>query len=189
MKTNYIRTISIALLGLSLGLWASVIIPSMLAKKPETIPQNKPSFQEQDLTLTDSEKATMAASFVADFEKNLETMQTSPTPTPIFHMDTPASMAGDLNPPVVTIQGGPQEGAVLTTTGVCFPLWLSDNMTPWQQLQTRGKLDMGQWSPWLPQTSYCYSNLGSGAHTFSVQIQDLAGNISSETKRTFIVKQ
>ncbi len=98
-------------------------------------------------------------------------------------------MAGDIIAPSVTINGGPPEGSTIAYNNPCFPLWVSDNMTPWQQLVTRTKLDDRQWSLWMNIFFYCFDNLGNGAHTVSIQIKDLAGNISSELKRTFIVKR
>ncbi|MFH0749556.1 MAG: hypothetical protein V1917_01405 [Candidatus Gottesmanbacteria bacterium] len=184
---NPIRTVSIALLCLSLGLWATVIIPSMKTKK--TPVTSSPTWQELPRTLTEIETATMSADFAKDFEKNLESINTPPTPTPFLSADVPASQAGDLVPPTVTIQGEVLEGSTVTMPNICFPLWVSDNITSWQQLGTRGKLDDNQWSPWSTLLSYCYQNLGNGVHTFTVQIRDLSGNISQEVKRTFIVKR
>ncbi len=187
MTNNTIRAMSIALLGLSLGLWGSIIIPSMHIKKTATITETV--WQEQPRPLTEIEQATMSADFITDFEKNLEKKDQSPTPTPFLTADVPASMADDLAPPTITISGGPVQGTTTAMPDVCFPLWVSDNMTPWQQLSSRGKLDEGQWSTWSTATSYCYQNLGNGTHTFTVQLRDLAGNVSPEVTRTFIVKR
>jgi len=187
---NTIRVVSIVLLGLSLGLWSAIIIPSFLKERQKTAaPVQEKIWQEQPETLSEIEQATMSASFTEDFEKNLALANASPTPIVFFTADIPASMAGDLTPPTATIQGSVTEGAIMTSTSLCFPLWVSDNMTPWQQLQTRGKIDSNQWSIWMETFSYCFQNLGIGRHTFSVQIRDLAGNVSPEIKRTFIVKQ
>ncbi len=191
MNQNHtIRIISITLLLLSLGLWSAIIIPSFLKtrqKAPEAA--KEATWQEQPQTLSEMEMATMSASFAEDFEKNLTLLNATPTPPVFFTADIPASMAGDLKPPTVTIQGNIAEGATIATDSLCFPLWVSDNMTPWQRLTTRARMDTKEWSVWLPTYSYCFQNLSIGAHTFSVQIRDLAGNISPEVKRTFIVKQ
>jgi hypothetical protein len=160
----------------------------MNTKKP-TSATTETVWQEQPRVLTEIEEATMSADFAADFEKNLEKKNQQPTPTPFLIADVPASMAGDLAPPTVTISGGPLQGTITTIPDVCFPLWVSDNMTPWKQLTSRGKLDEGQWSTWSTATSYCYQNLGNGTHTFTVQLRDLAGNVSPETTRVFIVKR
>jgi hypothetical protein len=133
--------------------------------------------------------ATMSANFTEDFEKNLRLANETPTPTVFFSADIPASMAGDLTAPTVTIQGNVSEGTTIASGSLCFPLWVSDNMTPWQRLQTRAKIDQNQWSEWAETFSYCFQNLEDGTHTFSVQIRDLAGNISPELKRTVIVKR
>ena len=191
MSQNYtIRIISITLLLLSLGLWSAIIIPSFLKERQKsTTPTKEATWQEQSKTLSESEAATMSASFAEDFEKNLTLIKQTPTPPAFFTADTPASMAGDLIPPTVTIQGGVSEGAIIASGSLCFPIWVSDNMTPWQQLTTRTRMDTNQWSVWMQTYSYCFQNLNIGTHTFSVQIRDLAGNISPEIKRTFIVKQ
>lgn len=187
---NTIRLVSIVLLGLSLGLWSAIIIPSFVKERQKTPEEAKETtWQEQPTSLSELETATMSANFAEDFEKNLALMNATPTPTVFFSADIPASMAGDLNPPSVTIQGSVSEGATIASSSLCFPLWVTDNMTPWQQLTTRARMDTNQWSIWMQTFSYCFQNLGVGAHTFSVQIRDLAGNVSQEVKRTFIVKQ
>lgn len=187
---TYLRGISIAILVFSVALWAVVIIPSMIATNKRTHQgATEQVWEESPRTLTAIEQATMSADFTKDFEKNLAVVNATPTPTPIFILDTPASMAGDLIPPTVTIQGGITEGATTNQTSLCFPLWVSDNMTPWQQVATRAKLDATQWSVWMPLTQYCYQNLGDGSHTFATQVRDLAGNVSSEVQRTFIIKR
>ena len=181
---------SITLLLLSLGLWSAIIIPSFLKtrqKMPETAKEL--TWQEQPQQLSEVESATMSASFAEDFEKNLTLINATPTPPAFFSADIPASMAGDLIAPTVTIQGSVSEGAIIASGSLCFPIWVSDNMTPWQQLTTRARMDTNQWSVWMPTYSYCFQNLGVGTHTFAIQIRDLAGNISPEVKRTFIVKQ
>ena len=190
MTSKTIRIISITLLLLSLSLWSAIIIPSFLKKRQKTPEAAKETtWQEQSQTLSESEAATMSASFTEDFEKNLTLINQTPTPPAFFTADTPASMAGDLISPTVTIQGSISEGAIIASSSLCFPIWVSDNMTPWQQLTTRARMDTNQWSVWMPTYSYCFQNLGVGTHTFAVQIRDLAGNISPEIKRTFIVKQ
>ncbi|MFZ2024707.1 MAG: hypothetical protein WAV51_00265 [Microgenomates group bacterium] len=190
MTNKTVRIISITLLLLSLGLWSAIIIPSFLKEQQTTTnPTQEILWQEEQKQLSEIEIATMSASFTEDFEKNLALASATPTPTPFFTSDIPASMAGDLNPPTVTIQGNTAEGATITGNSVCFPLWVSDNMTPWQRLQTRSKLDTNQWSVWMETFSYCFQNLGNGKHTFSVQIRDLAGNVASPVARTFLIRQ
>lgn len=187
---NTVRIVSIVLLGFSLILWGSIIIPSFIKDRKEAVkPMAETAWQEQPQRLSETEAATMSANFSDDFEKNLRTINASPTPTPFFAADIPASMAGDLTPPTATIQGSAAEGAVIAGNDLCFPLWVSDNLTPWQRLQTRGKMDSNQWSIWMETFSYCFQNLGIGRHTFSTQIRDLAGNVSPEITRTFIVRQ
>lgn len=114
----------------------------------------------------------MSANFSQDFEKNMALANSTPTPAPLFVADIPASMAGDMIAPTLTIQGSIGEGTTIAYTNPCFPLWVSDNMTPWQRLQTRAKLDTTAWSNWSEAFSYCFTNLSNGAHTFSVQIRD-----------------
>lgn len=188
MNKNTIRNISIALLGLSLGLWSSVIIPSFVTKQKQSSQPPEPTWQEQPRTLSDIEHATMSANFTTDFEKNMALANTTPEPTPLFLRDIPASMAGDLQPPTLTIQGSIADNAIISFTNPCFPLWVTDNMTPWQRLQTRTKLDTQSWSTWAEAFSYCFQNLTTGTHIFSVQIRDLAGNVSPEIQRPFIVQ-
>lgn len=147
-------------------------------------------WREKTIPLTDVEQATMSGNFTQEFQTALDQEKNTPKPiVPIFSLDTPASMAGDLTAPTASISGGPAEGATITYANPCFPLRVFDNMTPWQQLVTHAKLDSGQWSNWMNYFSYCFDNLGNGAHTISIQIKDLAGNISSEIKRTFVVKR
>jgi len=190
MGKNTIRITSIVLLFVSLGLWSAIIIPSFLRDRQKaTQPVQETMWQEQPQQLTETESATMSANFTQDFEKNLALANATPTPTPFFASDIPASMAGDLIPPTVTIQGNLAEGATIATSGICFPLWVSDNMTSWQRLQTRAKIDQNQWGVWTETFSYCFQNLGNGSHTFSVQIRDLAGNVSAPVARTFIIRQ
>lgn len=189
-ESAYLRGISITILVLSVALWATIIIPSMIAKNKQVSQESTEQvWEESPRTLTAIEQATMSADFSQDFEQNLVLANATPTPSPIFSLDVPASMAGDLIPPTVTIQGGVTEGATISQTSLCFPLWLSDNMTPWQQLTTRAKMDNAQWSVWMPLTQYCFQNIGNGTHVFTVQIRDLVGNVSQELKRTFSVKQ
>ena len=191
MNTKSIRILSIIILLISFTLWGTIIIPSMLNAKKQTTTsaEQQAIWQESPRTLTDTEEATMSADFAVDFEKNLTLMNATPTPTPFFAIDVPASMAGDLTPPTVTIQDSVAEGTTINQTSLCFPLWLSDNMTPWQQLTTHAKMDTNQWSIWMPLTQYCYQHLTIGKHVFTVQIRDLAGNVSSEVTRTFTVSQ
>lgn len=190
MSKNTVRYTSIILLLISLGLWSSIIIPSFIKEQQKaTDTEQETVWQEQTQELSDVETATMSASFTEDFKKNLSIINATPTPPVFFTADIPASMSGDLTPPTVTIQGSIAEGTTITSGSPCFPLWVSDNMTPWQQLITRGKINTNQWSIWMETFSYCFPNLGNGTHVFTVQIRDLAGNISPEIKRTFIVKQ
>jgi len=189
-QNHTIRIASITLLLLSLGLWSAIIIPSFV-KERQKLPNEitETPWQEQPKQLSETEMATMSASFAEDFAKNLTLINATPTPSVFFTADIPASMAGDLTPPTVTIQGGVAEGTTIASGSLCFPIWVSDNMTPWQQLTTRARMDTNQWSVWLQTYSYCFQNLSLGKHTFSVQIRDLAGNVSSEVKRTFTVQQ
>lgn len=172
------QSLSIIMAGLGVGLIAYQLKnnPPRLSI-PQPVPT--PSWQEQPIILTDREQATMSGDFTQEFQQALEEEKTPPKPSSIVILDTLASMAGDIVAPKVTISGEPP----------CFSLWVSDNMTPWKQLVTRTKLDNGQWSPWMNYFSYCFDNLGNGSHTVRIQIKDLAGNVSSEVKRTFIVKR
>jgi len=188
MKTRFIQALAIIIAGLGLG-----IITNQLKTNSPSIfirPTPTPTWQEQTLPLTDVEQATMSGDFTQEFQQALAEERTPEKPlAPIWSLDIPSSMAGDIVAPTVTINGGPSEGSTIAYTNPCFPLWVNDNMTPWQQLVSRSKLDSGQWTSWMNQFSYCFDNLGNGGHTVSIQIKDLAGNISSEVKRTFIVKR
>ncbi len=180
-----IKALAIIFAGLGLGL-------IFYQRKPNPVPT--PTWQEQTMQLTDIEQATMSGNFTQEFQQALaeENQPKADRPlaeTLISMIDVPSSMAGDIIAPTVTINGGPSEGATIAYPNPCFPLWVNDNMTPWQQLITRSKLDSGQWSNWMNQFSYCFDNIGNGGHTVSIQIKDLAGNISSEVKRSFIVKR
>lgn len=139
--------------------------------------------------LNEQEKATMSGNFEAELQKNLASPQTPGEPTPMWRDNIPASAAGDLIAPTVTINGGPEEGVTTTQTAACFPLWVSDNRTPWQQLMSRAQLDTNQWSSWMNYFSYCFDNLGNGDHTVTIQVKDLAGNISANAQRRFSVKR
>jgi len=184
------KAIAILLAGIGCGLIAYQLKPIVFSTiQTQFHPTPTIAWQESPQVLTDIETATMSGDFSEEFQKNLDLLETPLTPTPFFTTDVPASMAGDLVAPSVTIQGGPVEGAIVNDTSVCFPLWVTDNMTPWQQLVTRAKLDDRQWSSWMNFFSYCFDNLNSGTHVVSVQIKDLAGNVSPEVKRVFIIKR
>ena len=181
-----IKALAIILAGIGFG-----FIAYQLKPKP---PIPTPTWQEQTLRLSDIEQATMSGDFTKEFQTALaEENQAKPdrplAETLISMIDVPSSMAGGILAPTVTINGGPSEGSTIAYPNPCFPLWVNDNMTPWQQLATRTKLNSGQWSNWMNQFSYCFDNLGNGSHTVSIQIKDLAGNISSEVKRVFVVKR
>lgn len=180
------QAIAIIIAGIGLG-----IITYQFKTNPPTVsrPTPTPAWNEETLVLTDIERATMSGDFSQEFQTALEKEKITPKLTPIWSLNIPASMAGDITTPTVSISGGPLEGATITYINPCFPLWVSDNMTPWQQLVTRAKLDDGQWSSWMNHFSYCFDNLGSGGHTVTFQIRDIAGNVSSEIKRVFIVKR
>jgi len=183
------KIVAILLFGIGAG-----IIANQLKTNPPNIvtftrPTPTPQWQEQPVVLTDIEQATMSGNFTKEFQTALEEEKITPKPIPIWTLDVPSSMAGDIMAPTVTISGGPSEGATITYANPCFPLWVSDNMTPWKQLVTRSKLDNGQWGSWMNYFSYCFDNLGNGPHTIRIQIRDLAGNVSSEVKRVFIVKR
>jgi len=180
MFYKLIKALAIILTGIGIGL-------IFFQKKPSLVPT--PTWQEKTLPLTDIEQATMSGDFTQEFQRALEEDKTPKPILPIWSLDVPSSMAGDIMAPSVMINGGPTEGSTISYSNPCFPLWVSDNMTPWQQLITRSKLDNGQWSNWMNQFSYCFDNLGNGSHIVSIQIKDLAGNISSEVKRTFTVKR
>lgn len=174
-----------------LGVGAGSITYQLKTNPPnlkKTQPTRAPQWVEHERVLTDIERATMSGSFQMEFE---QAFHVSPTPVlkPIFSLDVPSSMAGDLLPPTAKITGGPSDGEAISATQVCFPLYVSDNMTPWQQLATRAKMDDKDWSNWMNIFSYCYNNLSIGPHTFRMQIKDLAGNMAPDTTRLFIVKQ
>jgi len=172
------RAIAIVILGIGAGIIAYQLKNNPPNITPFTRPIPTPSWQEQPMVLTDIESATMSGNFTQEFQAALEEEKITPKPSPIVILDGASNMTRDTVAPTVTINGEPP----------CFPLWVNDNMTPWQQLVTRTKLDNGQWSSWINQFSYCFDNLGDGTHTVSIQIKDLAGNVSSEVKRTFVVK-
>lgn len=181
------KAIAILLAGIGCGLIAYQLTPTIsttINRQPTPTPQ----WTEQPLILSDIEQATMSGDFSTELQENLILLNATPTPTLAFRMDIPASAAGDLVSPTVTIQGGPTEGSTIAQNSVCFPLWISDNMTPWQQLQTQAQLNTQAWSPWAPVTYYCFDTPTDGTYTFRVRIRDIAGNVSSEIQRIFVVK-
>lgn len=182
------QSLAIIAAGICVGLGAYHLKTNPLSF-PKKSPVPTPSWQEQTVILTDIEQATMSADFSEEFETALIAAQETPTPELVSSFDIPANQAGDIQPPTLTITGGPADGATIRGTSACFPLWVSDNRTPWKQLATRAQLDSQQWSPWMNYFSYCFDNLGEGRHTVRIQIKDLAGNVSPEVKRTFIVKR
>jgi hypothetical protein len=183
------QAIAIVIFGIGAGIVAYQVKTNPPTGPTFVRPIPTPRWEEQPVVLSDIEQATMTSDFTSEFQRALEKEKITPLPSPIFTLDVPASMAGDILAPTVTISGGPSEGATIAYNNPCFPLWVNDNMTPWQQLATRSKLDDGQWSPWMNYFSYCFTSLGNGVHTVSIQIKDLAGNVSSEVKRLFIVKR
>lgn len=111
-----------------------------------------------------------------------------PTPTP-WPISSPTPVpSGDITAPVITINGGPVEGSVVTDPAVCFPIWVVDNLSWWSAVQIRYRIDTNPWSAWAYEYEPCISGLSKGSHIFSVAGKDEAGNISKEAKRTFIVQ-
>ena len=183
MNRSTIQYIAIGCIVVALSIWLSSLTPIVIQKTTTSLPSPTPMWQEQPLSLDANEETTMTANFSDEFEKNLMQSQITPTPSPVITLGN-----GDITPPTVTIQS-PQEGATLMTSSLCFPLWVSDDITPWQQLVTRAKMDTGVWSDWSNQLSYCYTNITNGSHHFTVEIKDTNGNISTDVIRSFTITQ
>jgi len=178
MTSTHKMTILGALFMLVSGvLWGTVIIPNINFTRKTPTPT--PVWKEESRTLTPQEEATMSADFFTTFETNAATGSGTPTPTKTV------AQSLDTVPPTLQITGGPAEGSTSPQKSVCFPFWVSDNLTPWQQLTVRTKFDTQEWSTWSTILSWCYDNLAPGAHTFRAQIRDDAGNIAPEVRRGF----
>jgi len=162
-------------------------------------PTPTPLWQEQHMSLTKEEKATMSGSFFQEIQTVIATFaaqqKTTITPTPVSKILGIASGSAtasksaiiDTIPPTVTITGGPNENDIVTGTRICFPLWVSDNVTNYMKLVTRIKINTNPWTEWEQNLSPCV-DIQPGSHTFTVQIKDEAGNISPETQRHFVTK-
>ena len=112
MKTRFIQALAIIIAGLGLG-----IITNQLKTNSPSIfirPTPTPTWQEQTLPLTDVEQATMSGDFTQEFQQALAEERTPEKPlAPIWSLDIPSSMAGDIVAPTVTINGGPSEGSTI----------------------------------------------------------------------------
>ncbi len=113
---------------------------------------------------------------------------TIPTPTNMPYTTPTPIPSGDTTAPVLTINGGPMEGSVVTDPAVCFPLWVVDDLSWWSSVQIRYRIDTKPWSTWAFEYEPCVSGLVKGRHIFSATGKDEAGNISKEVTRTFIVQ-
>lgn len=180
MDLPWLKSISILCIFIAFIIWFTRDIPTDTNQQSYPSSASSPTWTEHERNLTPLEQATMSADFIREFNDATATTM-SPSPTSIVSLGT-----GDSTPPTVTIQS-PAEQGVITATSVCFPLWVSDDTTPWQQLTVRVRLDGNGWSDWSNQLSYCYDDLINGLHRFSVQIRDPNGNSSGDITRSFTV--
>lgn len=82
----------------------------------------------------------------------------------------------DRTAPSVTILSGPAHGSFDVSVSGAFTFTGADNITTTTSLRYRTKLDGAPWSAPAADTSFAYSALEAGPHTFSVVAVDLAGN-------------
>lgn len=195
------RAITLFIFVVFLGFMTNLFFPKIQEKTEQLFHVIKPSatptplWQEQEMTLSPEEKATMSGNFMGEFSdvlatssssmppsKNETNNTTSSSPTP-----TSNSASQDSIPPTVTITGGPNENETVALSRVCFPLWVSDNATNYAKLLIRTKLDTNPWTEWEENLSPCMS-VEPGSHTFTVQAKDATGNLSPETQRHFVTK-
>jgi hypothetical protein len=90
----------------------------------------------------------------------------------------------DFDSPTVTLVSGPT--GWVNSTSVSF-YWSAQD-TGGSGLASSAfsyRLDNGTWSSWTSSTSYTWSGLTEGNHTFSVKARDAVGNESSVVSRTF----
>ncbi|MFP5353098.1 MAG: OmpL47-type beta-barrel domain-containing protein [Actinomycetota bacterium] len=90
----------------------------------------------------------------------------------------------DRQDPAATIDAGPEEGSVVTSTATSFDFSASDNLTSNEALTIQCKLDAGDWAACVATENL--TGLSQGNHTFSVRATDLSGR-SSTSSRSFTV--
>lgn len=144
-------------------------------KKPTNGPTIKP-------TNTPTPKATSAPTSQPATSTPVPTSTHTPTPT-----NTPTPLPPDTTPPSMMEMTGPADGSTIAFRGFCFPMKPVDDRSTYPQIKTQYKFDSSEWSSWGTEVSPCYSDVPDGQHTFSVQLKDEAGNVSSPISRTFTV--
>lgn len=98
---------------------------------------------------------------------------------------TPVIVVTDTTPPIVTITGGPADGAALNTNSALYTFAAVDPDDAAGTLNYQISVDG---SPFIAVTSpYLVSNLNDGSHTFSVRAYDAAANFSNVVTRGFTV--
>lgn len=100
-----------------------------------------------------------------------------PTATPISVKDTTA--------PTITSMTGPENGSTVSFNNFCFPMYITDNVS--KNFTVRFMFDSTTWNDWSTNLAPCFNNVSNGSHTFSVQVRDEAGNVSSTITRTFTI--
>ena len=80
----------------------------------------------------------------------------------------------DSVPPDTSIVSGPAEGTYVNPANITFTWTGTDNLTG--PLTYAYQLDTGAWSAFDSATSYTFTTLADGPHTFSVKAKDQAGN-------------
>lgn len=147
--------------------------------KPTATPTPKPTVT-QTPTPTNTPTTTL---------RPTATPTPAPTATPRPTATPTPTTTADTIPPSVLINGGPTEGSTTADANPCFPLWVTDNLTWYTAIKVRSHMDTDAWSAWDSELLRCQQNLGNGAHTFTVQVMDIAGNQSPETLRHFTVQR
>jgi hypothetical protein len=151
-------------------------------------PAPTPAYIEVNPTLSSIEEATMSTR-ISDFYEPLINQNADAASNDPTKKTASKSAVKDTRPPTVTINGGPTEGSgVPPGTKICFPLWITDDISSYEQVSVRVRVDQGQWGPWEKSMEYCYETLPIGMHTFVIQGKDETGNVGPETRRGFEIK-
>ena len=176
---------------------------------PTPLPTREPKKRPPDEVATPTEIPTLTPKTTNQNEED-ETVQliittlpttkptatSTPTNTPVpqsaTNTPTPTSTpipttTPDTTAPTMSEMTGPADGSTVNFKNFCFPMKPSDDRSTSSQIQTNYKFDSSDWSGWGNQYSPCYNDIANGSHTFSVQLKDEAGNVSSSINRTFTV--
>ncbi len=91
----------------------------------------------------------------------------------------------DRTAPIVSLAATGPTGVINTNSGTFT--WTGSDSRTGATVTYATRLDSGSWSTYSAATTYLWSAIPEGAHTFSVRAQDDAGNVSAVQTRSFTV--